>query len=939
MSQDRGRSGGGFPTRGGDRGRGGGDRGGRGDINLVVGRGRPDYRGGGDRGRGGGRGGFARPEMGPGKMWENVPAINTKNIQFEEAVTKTNKDQKAKIGEIALRPSYGTLGKKTNLRVNFFAMEFKPGVTWFCYKVGIKPEPSPRRLLKEIFWKLLQDPRIKTVHGASDSAAEVITVGKITGSLAFKIGLEAGVKKEDKVYDVTLSEGIEIDHKVLNGSLLDLKQEHVPSELIAVRALNILMAGYPAEDPKGVAIIGKGRNKYFWIDERKQNADLSGGLECVRGFYSSVRLAAGRVLLNLNVNHSAFFRPGPLQNLMMEFERNWGNDPQLLNRYIRGVRVELNHLKPDLKNGKFRQRSIWGLAAPRDGHGNPNPPRIKFMGAGPDDIQFYESDREHPAYPSIQLRNTQKPCVNIGNSSKPVYVPMEVASVLPGQVYNGELHTTQRQNIIKHSCRPPSANFASIIDDGLKLMGAYGKETMVRGFKIAPEMCAFPGRILSAPNLRYGNVRETPRGGSWNLMKKKFTEGGKCNSWGCLVLFRKYGLQGDIARAMGSFQAQLKSLGVSVPNPGPTKSVELHDRNWREQVETVMREAKSHFELLVVILTTMDEKTFSWVKFVGDCRVGILNHCMQAEKFMRGDVQYLANNAMKVNLKLGGVCQMLDQASPIMARTMVVGLDVTHPSPTDPESFPSLACIVASVDGRAGQWPGEIRIQERRQESVIDLKPMLQSRLQRWKKGNKDQLPANILVYRDGVSEGQYMMVLEKELREIKSAIEATYKTATQPKVTVIVVTKRHNVRFYPTTKADTDNKMNAHNGSILDRGITRPRQWDFYLQAQSALQGSARPAHYIIIHDEIFTNDPKAVDNVQEITHNICYLMGRCTRSISYATPAFLADKFCDRARKYARAYYSQEADVRGNPQNVPAPSDSVVRLATSMSERMVYI
>ena len=45
----------------------------------------------------------------------------------------------------------------------------------------------------------------------------------------------------------------------------------------------------------------------------------------------------------------------------------------------------------------------------------------------------------------------------------------------------------------------------------------------------------------------------------------------------------------------------------------------------------------------------------------------------------------------------------------------------------------------------------------------------------------------------------------------------------------------------------------NPINGTVVDRGVTRPIYWDFYLQAQAPLQGSTRSAHYVVIHDEIF--------------------------------------------------------------------------------------
>lgn len=82
---------------------------------------------------------------------------------------------------------------------------------------------------------------------------------------------------------------------------------------------------------------------------------------------------------------------------------------------------------------------------------------------------------------------------------------------------------------------------------------------------------------------------------------------------------------------------------------------------------------------------------------------------------------------------------------------MVVGIDVTHPAPKSMEGTPSIAGVVASVDGNYGQWPGDIRCQESRKEMVTDLDVMMRRRLDLFKRTN-GRLPERILVYRDGRS-------------------------------------------------------------------------------------------------------------------------------------------------------------------------------------------
>lgn len=45
-------------------------------------------------------------------------------------------------------------------------------------------------------------------------------------------------------------------------------------------------------------------------------------------------------------------------------------------------------------------------------------------------------------------------------------------------------------------------------------------------------------------------------------------------------------------------------------------------------------------------------------------------------------------------------------------KTMIIGIDVTHPSPTSREGSPSIAAVVASVDDSFVQYPASLRIQK-----------------------------------------------------------------------------------------------------------------------------------------------------------------------------------------------------------------------------------
>lgn len=232
-----------------------------------------------------------------------------------------------------------------------------------------------------------------------------------------------------------------------------------------------------------------------------------------------------------------------------------------------------------------------------------------------------------------------------------------------------------------------------------------------------------------------------------------------------------------------------------------------------------------------------------------------------------------------------------------------------------------MAALVASVDADYAQFPVTLRIQPSRVEMMVErtLSEMFTSRLELYRSCNGGNLPVNIVIFRDGVAEGQYDQVVHIELRAIRAACEKFYTAHKKPKplISIIACGKRHSTRFYPTSTTHSTMDMQNGNpkpGTVVDRAITDPRDWDFYLQAHKAIKGTARPCHYVVIHDEIFIKEgatpeakTKAATALQQFANDISYMWGRATRSVSYAPPAYYADKACTRARAYLSTYFNE--------------------------------
>ncbi|SMR50157.1 unnamed protein product [Zymoseptoria tritici ST99CH_3D1] len=980
---DRGSSRGG---RGGDRGGRGGASGGpsseqpkqmamrggpsrgRGDRGGDRGRGTGPPRGphGGGGGRGGGRGGIYDPG-------EPAPAPDARVHKAEDDLVKETKGKI--IDGFPGRPGYGTQGKQIVLRANYFviATAFEQNLTeqpLYRYELSVSGEVSkPKR--RQIFEEVLLHPVLKDVGWGTDYATILVTTKELDikkhmgGSSEMKITLSrpGGQQQQQQENPPDFVQEARRRNTFLaslnyQGSF-NLRQmiEYLRSPSAGamyqgsadlIQMLNIIIAKPPNSSPT-VRNIGQNKFYPFHGHPGMESANLGAGLEALRGYYSSVRPTVGRMLLNLNATSGAFFKPMRLFDLIAEFGD--GKPLDQIEAFIRMLKVEAKYVK-DGQNKPFmvKTKSIVGFARPTGKvkvkrFGNAREVKFGFEdrskpGSSAQEISVFDYfKRQH----GITLRSPDRPVLNVGTPGDPQYLPAELCTVLPGQAYRRLLSGDQTTEMLGFAARFPNLNAMSIAGTpqtpgtALRLLrladpaGSGDPQTgSVKpfGISVSTKMITVPGRILAAPQIKYGNKSLNPRSGSWNSANQRFVKPGKFDGWQVVILNVRGNrgnalvpeptqYQPDISRPaklIDDFAKFLKDYGIQMGTRHSTQEHLLEPLTMqnREQNDKQLKQIFANADakraaMMLVILPANDKWLYARLKFHGDITYGIGTVCAVGSKMQKpnGQGMYFGNLALKFNTKGGGVSHSVNNViAPVDKNTMIVGIDVTHPSPGSSEGAPSIACMVASTDSQMFAWPGSIKTQKGRQEMVDGIEQMMNERLDLWQKHNGSKLPTKIIIYRDGVSEGQYMTVLKEELPGIEKAFTTRYGAkAKHPKLAIIIVGKRHHTRFYPTREQDADydpqrqkGNWNPLPGTVVDRGVTSKILREFYLQAHQGLQGTARPAHYVVIKDEISFE----ADQLEQFTHHLCYLFNRATKAVSICPPAYYADLLCERGRSY---------------------------------------
>ncbi|CAG8624943.1 1984_t:CDS:2 [Funneliformis caledonium] len=446
----------------------------------------------------------------------------------------------------------------------------------------------------------------------------------------------------------------------------------------------------------------------------------------------------------------------------------------------------------------------------------------------------YNKPLQFPSLPYVVVR---------GN----IFFPMEVCKVVEEQHYIRKYNERQTADITKFSCQPPHIR-ANKIKQGLLdyRQNEYMKQF---GLIVSEEMAVVPTRILPAPRIRFHYSSRTaafvPRDGSWNLRDKKVATGA---TW-------------------------FMDTGMNIPKKNPPIIQGNHQVN-------------------LCILPNTGLPLYAEIKRVCDTIIGVATQCVQSKHIFQAKRQYCANLCLKMNVKLGGMNSFIEPSCIQFVTerpTIVMDASVTH-APGDDESRPSIAALCASVDAKASRYAASILVQAGRQEIFSDFSGMIKEHLKSFYQ-TCERKPESMLLYRKGISEGQFEQFLDLEIEAVRAAcasLDANYK----PSITFVVIQKRHHTRLFPVDKKDSDNTGNCPVGTVVESTITHPFEFDFYLQSHAGTRGTSRPMHYYVLYDENRFN----ADSLQTLSYNLCYSFARCTRAVSIVPPVYYAHLACSR-------------------------------------------
>ncbi|NXP80195.1 PIWL1 protein, partial [Ramphastos sulfuratus] len=402
------------------------------------------------------------------------------------------------------------------------------------------------------------------------------------------------------------------------------------------------------------------------------------------------------------------------------------------------------------------------------------------------------------------------------------------------------------------------------------------KELQDWGLNFDSHLLSFPGRVVQGEKiLQSGNVFDyNPQFADWS----KETRGAPLicpkplDNWLLIYTRRNYDVANTLVQNLFKVTP---SMGIKMKQ---ATMIEVDDRTEAYQ-RALQQSITPDTKIAVCVLSSSRKDKYDAIKkyLCTDCPIP--SQCVLARTLSKPQTAMAVATkiALQMNCKMGGELWTVEIP---LKQVMIVGIDCYHDTCAGKQS---IAGFVASMNQTMTRWFSRCAVQTRGQELVDGLKACLQTALREWFKWNKC-LPSRVIVYRDGVGDGQLSTLVSYEVPQFLDCLKSVGRDY-NPRLTVIVVKKRLNTRFFAQCG---EALKNPPPGTVVDVQVTRPEWYDFFIVSQAVRNGCVSPTHYNVVYD----TSKLQPDHIQRLTYKLCHMYYNWPGVIRVPAPCQYAHK-----------------------------------------------
>ncbi|XP_043499080.1 piwi-like protein Siwi isoform X2 [Polistes fuscatus] len=468
------------------------------------------------------------------------------------------------------------------------------------------------------------------------------------------------------------------------------------------------------------------------------------------------------------------------------------------------------------------------------------------------------------AKPKQKIRN-----MNINVSDQVIYLVPELCRAT-GLTEKMRSNFNLMKSLSAHTRVSPEARIKKLLHFNRRLCSEPNIISELKNWnlKLENKLIEVPARVLPCENIVYGSrSRSVTLEANWtkDLRNNRFVACTSLESW---ILIQTSFTRADCETFLKNLIKAADGMGFNIKRPEMITIRDDRLGTYLEALESYL--SKKRTQLVFCIIPHIRADRYNAIKKKCCVDRPVPSQVVIQKNLVKG-LSVATKVAIQINCKLGGVPWYVEIP---LSGLMVVGFDVSHGKQSC-----NYGATVASINSNLSRYVSAVSSHTYGNELSDDISTHICKFVTVYKNLNK-RLPDRIVLYRDGVGEGQIEQVYQHEIQEIRQKLQRLYGEQVV-KLAVIIVNKRVNSRMFY-------RDGNPPCGTVVDDVITSRVKYDFFIVSQHVTQGTVTPTSYSVIDDNVGLD----ADKMQRLTYKLTHMYYNWSGTVRVPAPCQYAHK-----------------------------------------------
>ena len=782
----------------------------------------------------------------------------------EEKIPSNIKKQKSSLPLLTKPlPRSPQIGREVTLTTNYHALKMNSAGIIHLYSVQFLPEIEAQdtSLKRGVLNKL--EPQLKEILGLHISTdTQIFSPSEISDSRV----MTTPIPVRGKSYDVqiTLSTSLSLNH-VKNPH----KYPHMAQS--ARNFFNCIVKKLLRANH----LLGLGRTqKYYLPQNAKCIRDFN--IEIWPGYKTSVNLKEAGLLLDVDFA-SKLIRMDSVLDFMKEIVQQ---------HHGRGFQ---NLIKEELKGrsmlARYGNKRLYVIDDVEFDH---NPETMTFT-RNHKEISVYQYFKD--AY-SIEIKDPKQPLLlSVDRKTKcPRYFVPELGSMtgLPSAMRED---FTVMKKVAEFTKLSPDRRIFEVrnllkmftrndVKDSKGQLITPQPEDILKDWNLEINMSPLEikGRVLPPQKLKLGDskVKEIENSGTFQL-RDPIVSPQSLTHWLLIHTNQDFNNASNFVDSMYK-AAKTFGIGVEFPTYATSRGMKAED-----YIAAFDENMKAELDFVVFLLPPQAKGIYSFLKIHMFLK-GLPSQVIVSRTLQKNIMSVCSKIILQINAKRNGDLWYLTYPRGLPPLTMICGIDVSR------EGGLSVLSMTSSINQYFSKFYTQNEILKSKQEIAETLHTLIKGGVKYFHNATgRRSFPELIIVYRDGVGEGQKSVLFEQEVISILQAFQQEGSPC-KPKLLFCTINKKIHTRLFCKSGSqsygasrqfrgqgrggsgqqsqDQATLTNALSGTIVDSEITEKQKYEFLLMPQKVTQGTGTPSHFHVLYDDSGLD----VNVFQQLTNSLCY-------------------------------------------------------------------